>query len=260
MSSSFGLHRQLNPMYEGYLQHDAQEVLQCILAYVQEACEGICKEQQQQESEPGEKKEELSTERRSSSSEDDEAGADGQMNGKRKSDTEAGNAKKKPKSQTKGRNTDEEQHQPLTRSKRKSSRSDITTADAIEHPVNGTQEEKEVQEVQEAEKEEGGGGGSEAEEGKIESAPKEAGKRKKRARLSWLKTSSGKQPSIFSKFRSMGRLSSRAESREDHGKEAASACKDTADNTTSEKTKSQPEKECTPQSEGMPRRSVLQYI
>ncbi|TMS20036.1 Ubiquitin carboxyl-terminal hydrolase 1 [Larimichthys crocea] len=38
--------RQLNPMYEGYLQHDAQEVLQCILGYIQEACDTIRKEQE----------------------------------------------------------------------------------------------------------------------------------------------------------------------------------------------------------------------
>lgn len=35
--------RELNPMYEGYLQHDAQEVLQCILGNVQEACQGLKK-------------------------------------------------------------------------------------------------------------------------------------------------------------------------------------------------------------------------
>lgn len=31
--------RELNPMYEGYLQHDAQEVLQCILGNIQETCQ-----------------------------------------------------------------------------------------------------------------------------------------------------------------------------------------------------------------------------
>ncbi len=50
-------------------------------------------------------------------------------------------------------------------------------------------------------------GGSDS-EGKGEKTSKEAdGKRKKKARLSWLRPS-GKQPSIFSKFRSVGRISS----------------------------------------------------
>ncbi|XP_076133969.1 ubiquitin carboxyl-terminal hydrolase 1 isoform X2 [Alosa pseudoharengus] len=250
--------RQLNPMYEGYLQHDAQEVLQCILGYIQEACETICKEQQQ--SEPGEKEEEHSAEQRSS---EEEVGAEGQLSGKRKSDTEAGNAKKKPKSQTKGQNAKEQEEEvepashPLTRSKRKSS-GDITTEGVSEHPVKGTQEEGETEKEKE--------GGNDAEEGKSESSSKETGKRKKRARLSWLKTSSGKQPSIFSKFRSMGRLStqggSRAESREDHGKEGTSACQDIPDNTTpiSEQTKTQSENKCKPQSEEVQGFDVLKRL
>eukprot|EP00069_Balaena_mysticetus_P004381 bmy_00823T0 len=36
--------RELNPMYEGYLQHDAQEVLQCILGNIQETCQLLKKE------------------------------------------------------------------------------------------------------------------------------------------------------------------------------------------------------------------------
>lgn len=255
------LHRQLNPMYEGYLQHDAQEVLQCILGYVQEASETICKEQeQQQQPELGKKKEESSSMERRTSEED--AGAEGQLSGKRKSDTEAGNAKKKSKSQTKGRNAEEEEEdekkrQPLTRSKRKSS-GDITAVGAIEHPAGESHEEGE------AEKEKDGG--SDAEEGKSEGAPKETGKRKKRARLSWLKSSSGKQPSIFSKFRSMGRLSSqggsRAESREDHGKNRDGTCKDTPDSATSisEQIKTQSENECKGQNEGMPTSSLTMIL
>lgn len=240
-------------MYEGYLQHDAQEVLQCILGYVQEASEIICKEEQQ--SELGEKKkkeeEESSMERRAS---EEEAGAEGQLSGKRKSDTEAGNAKKKSKSQTKGRNAKEKEEeekecQPLTRSKRKSS-GDITTAGANEHPAGESHEEGEAEKENE--------GGSDADEGKSESVPKETGKRKKRARLSWLKSSSGKQPSIFSKFRSMGRLTthggSRAESREDHGKEGDGVCKVTSDNATpisEQMKKTQSENECKARNEGM---------
>ncbi|EHB14658.1 Ubiquitin carboxyl-terminal hydrolase 1 [Heterocephalus glaber] len=37
--------RVLNPMYKGYLQHDAQEVLQCILGNIQETCQLLKKEQ-----------------------------------------------------------------------------------------------------------------------------------------------------------------------------------------------------------------------
>uniref|UniRef100_UPI003CE5C931 Ubiquitin carboxyl-terminal hydrolase 1, N-terminal fragment,Ubiquitin carboxyl-terminal hydrolase 1 n=1 Tax=Homo sapiens TaxID=9606 RepID=UPI003CE5C931 len=37
--------RELNPMYEGYLQHDAQEVLQCILGNIQETCQLLKKEE-----------------------------------------------------------------------------------------------------------------------------------------------------------------------------------------------------------------------
>ncbi|XP_063056677.1 ubiquitin carboxyl-terminal hydrolase 1 isoform X2 [Engraulis encrasicolus] len=223
--------RQLNPMYEGYLQHDAQEVLQCILGYIQEACDIIRKEEPETTSGKEETKEE-----------DGEGGAgggaDGQLSGKRKSDTEAGNAKKKPKSQGKNHNTtsqeEEELQQPATRSKRKSS-GDISTEGAGDQLANGHQEAGQTEEEEEKvekEKEEG----SEVEEAKLPELPKETtSKRKKRARLSWLKssssssssssTSSGKQPSIFSKFRSMGRLTShlggRSETKEEQEKEEA---------------------------------------
>ena len=39
------VYRELNPMYEGYLQHDAQEVLQCILGNIQETCQLLKKEE-----------------------------------------------------------------------------------------------------------------------------------------------------------------------------------------------------------------------
>ncbi|XP_071493124.1 ubiquitin carboxyl-terminal hydrolase 1-like [Diadema antillarum] len=38
--------RDLNPMFKGYLQHDAQELLCCILSNVQEACQRLCAQQQ----------------------------------------------------------------------------------------------------------------------------------------------------------------------------------------------------------------------
>ncbi|XP_043097127.1 ubiquitin carboxyl-terminal hydrolase 1 isoform X2 [Puntigrus tetrazona] len=176
--------RQLNPMYEGYLQHDAQEVLQCILANIQEACDNIKKEQTDNQ-----KDSTMSNGMGESNHEDD-----GQLSGKRKSDTEAGNAKKKTKSQSKSKKSEE--NVPMTRSKRKSS-SDITPESSDQR--NGTEEQEEKEQEKDR--------GSTTEDEKNDSPPKEAGKRTRRGRLGWLKPS-GKQPSIFSKFRSMGRITS----------------------------------------------------
>ncbi|KAI4880813.1 hypothetical protein NFI96_031839, partial [Prochilodus magdalenae] len=194
--------RQLNPMYEGYLQHDAQEVLQCILAYIQEASDTIKKEQCYQDDSSKTSGESDSFTRdktdQFSATPEEEEGADGQLSGKRKSDTEAGNAKKKPKSQCKPKKS-EEDNKPFTRSKRKSS-GDITGKSLGDQRDEG-EGEREREGKQEKE------GGSNTEEEKSEGSPKEVTKRKKRAKLNWLKPS-GKQPSIFSKFRSMGRISS----------------------------------------------------
>uniref|UniRef100_A0A3Q3MEM8 Ubiquitin carboxyl-terminal hydrolase n=1 Tax=Labrus bergylta TaxID=56723 RepID=A0A3Q3MEM8_9LABR len=179
--------RQLNPMYEGYLQHDAQEVLQCMLGYIHEACDTIRKEQKL-ESEVEDvtevKADGLGSESKTGQEED------GQVGGKRKSDTEVGNAKKKPKS-VKSKKCDAEEagvsrDAPLRRSKRKSS-SDIT-------PDSNQDKKKEEEGVTKPNGEEEAGGKTE-------------GKRKKKAKLSWLRPS-GKQPSIFSKFRSVGKISS----------------------------------------------------
>ncbi|XP_062854084.1 ubiquitin carboxyl-terminal hydrolase 1 [Trichomycterus rosablanca] len=173
--------RQLNPMYEGYLQHDAQEVLQCILAYIQEACDTIKKDLTSDQETPNDKPE-----------------AEEQLGGKRKSDTEVGNAKKKPKSQSKPKQS-EEDSRPFTRSKRKSS-SDVSGNSHI------NQKEKDGAEVGEGkEKQEG----SNTEEEKSRPALKGTNKSKLRAKLNWLKSSS-KQPSILFKFRSMGRIRSHA--------------------------------------------------
>ncbi|KAL1272783.1 hypothetical protein QQF64_028645 [Cirrhinus molitorella] len=180
--------RQLNPMYEGYLQHDAQEVLQCILANIQEACDSIKKEETDNQ-----KDSTMSNGMRESTHEDD-GSSDSQLSGKRKSDTEAGNAKKKTKSQTKSKKNEE--NMPMTRSKRKSS-SDITTESSDQRSGTEQQEEKEQEKDR----------GSTTEEEKNDSPPKEVGKRTRRGKLGWLKPS-GKQPSIFSKFRSMGRITS----------------------------------------------------
>lgn len=193
-------------MYEGYLQHDAQEVLQCILAYIQEACDTIKKDLRTNNNEkPGES--ECITIGGTSDgitpTPEEEENADGLLSGKRKSDTEVGNAKKKPKSQSKP-TTSNEESRPFTRSKRKSS-SGVAGNSGSDHGdvVEKVKDEKE--------------GGGNTEEEKSEGTTKELNKRKKRAKLSWLKPS-GKQPSIFSKFRSMGRISShvgdRAESKD----------------------------------------------
>nr|XP_046248888.1 ubiquitin carboxyl-terminal hydrolase 1 isoform X2 [Scatophagus argus] len=193
--------RQLNPMYEGYLQHDAQEVLQCILGYIQEACDTIRKEEDDRNT--TEVKTEKGVHLGSSGSVAESktpTEEDGQVSGKRKSDTEVGNPKKKPKS-VKSKKCEAEgeiRNKPLTRSKRRSS-SDIT--------IDSTQDkdrEAEDEGVKKLHQEEEGGSDG---EGKGEKASKEAdGKRKKKAKLSWLRPS-GKQPSIFSKFRSVGKIS-----------------------------------------------------
>lgn len=182
--------RQLNPMYEGYLQHDAQEVLQCILASIQEACDTIKKEQTDNQ------KDSAMSNGTGETTHEDDGSSDGQLSGKRKSDTEAGNAKKKPKSQSKSKKNEE--NMPMTRSKRKSS-GDITTESSDTNHRNGAEEREEKEQEKDR--------GSTTEEEKNDSPPKEVGKRTRRGKLGWLKPS-GKQPSIFSKFRSMGRITS----------------------------------------------------
>ncbi|KAA0712935.1 Ubiquitin carboxyl-terminal hydrolase 1 [Triplophysa tibetana] len=187
--------RQLNPMYEGYLQHDAQEVLQCILANIQEACDTIKKDQ-------GDQKDATESNGTGESTHEEDGNADGQLSGKRKSDTEAGNAKKKPKSQSKSKKSAESA--PMTRSKRKSS-SDITTESSFSDKKDADEESEKEQENER---------GSTTEEEKIDSSPKEVGKKTKKGKLGWLKPS-GKQPSIFSKFRSMGRITSHVGGKEE---------------------------------------------
>ncbi|XP_052414237.1 ubiquitin carboxyl-terminal hydrolase 1-like [Carassius gibelio] len=205
--------RQLNPMYEGYLQHDAQEVLQCILANIQEACDNIKKEQTDNQ------KDSTMSNGMGESNQEDDGSSDGQLSGKRKSDTEAGNAKKKPKSQSKSKKN--EGNVPMTRSKRKSS-SNITTESSDQR--NGTEEQEKEQEKDR---------GSTTEEEKNDSPPKEVGKRTRRGKLGWLKPS-GKQPSIFSKFRSMGRITShvggRGETKEKSDCSVREKQKDTSEN------------------------------
>ncbi|XP_067315932.1 ubiquitin carboxyl-terminal hydrolase 1 [Pseudorasbora parva] len=208
--------RQLNPMYEGYLQHDAQEVLQCILASIQEACDAIKKEQTDHQ------KDDKTSNETGETTHEDDGSSDGQLSGKRKSDTEAGNAKKKPKSQSKSKKNEE--NVPMTRSKRKSS-SDITTESLVANHRNGAEEREDKEQEKDR--------GSTTEEEKNDSPPKEVGKRTRRGKLGWLKPS-GKQPSIFSKFRSMGRITShiggRGDSKEKSDCSAQEKQKDTSEN------------------------------
>lgn len=179
-------------MYEGFLQHDAQEVLQCILGYIQEACDTIRREQGLNSDSLTEVKHEndsLVTEPKSSRDDENQGGS------KRKGDTEVGNAKKKPKFADLKKSDSEEEmrNKPVTRSKRRSSSDVIVSAGEAEDAVM-----KKLHKEEEAE---------------IDSQPKGDttskqvnGKRKKKAKLSWLRPS-GKQPSIFSKFRRVGKIS-----------------------------------------------------
>ncbi|XP_047725880.1 ubiquitin carboxyl-terminal hydrolase 1 isoform X2 [Prionailurus viverrinus] len=120
--------RELNPMYEGYLQHDAQEVLQCILGNIQETCQLLKKEEVKNVVELSAKveekphqKEEMSgintTEMDSMRHSEDYKEKLTKGNGKRKNDIEFGNIKKKIKASKEHQSLEENQRQ--TRSKRK---------------------------------------------------------------------------------------------------------------------------------------------
>ncbi|XP_062437865.1 ubiquitin carboxyl-terminal hydrolase 1 isoform X2 [Rhea pennata] len=182
--------RELNPMYEGYLQHDAQEVLQCILGNIQETCQLLKKEELNKlpVEEPTAKLEEklnqnIESNGTSSPAEEEDSVPSSHVgersedklmkgNGKRKSDAEGGNAKKKSKV-SKEQNAEENQRQ--TRSKRKA------TGEKLENQTDAiakcSTENESVKPTQ----------------------------KKSRLRLNWLK-SSCKQPSILSKFYSLGKL------------------------------------------------------
>ncbi|NWU05223.1 UBP1 hydrolase, partial [Cephalopterus ornatus] len=195
--------RELNPMYEGYLQHDAQEVLQCILGNIQETCQLLKKEELNKlpMEEPAAKLEEKlnpnpeSNGTSSAAEENDPApsshnreGAEDKLHkghGKRKSDAEGGNAKKKSK--VSKEQTAAEENQRQTRSKRKATGEKLETqSDAIAKCSGDSESAKPTQ-------------------------------KKSRLRLNWLK-SSCKQPSILSKFYSLGKLTTNLGSK-DPGKE-----------------------------------------
>ncbi|KAG8541657.1 hypothetical protein GDO81_028519, partial [Engystomops pustulosus] len=174
--------RELNPMYEGYLQHDAQEVLQCILGNIQEACTSLKKEMKSlQVNEPAaiqdaSKEAGCCEAGVADASTNSETGSPKSDNGKRKSDNEVGNAKKKTKLT---KEPAPEEQQRVTRSKRKpvekqEDKADSPKVSADPAPTNHTQHKK------------------------------------SRLGLNWLKSS--KQPSILSKFRSLGKTDNSSKS------------------------------------------------
>ncbi|XP_077882523.1 ubiquitin carboxyl-terminal hydrolase 1 isoform X1 [Ictidomys tridecemlineatus] len=176
--------RELNPMYEGYLQHDAQEVLQCILGNIQETCQLLKKEEVKNVAELSTKVEEkphqkvemsgissMETDGMRNSEDHKEKLPKG--NGKRKSDTEFGNTKKKVKVSKEHQSLEENQRQ--TRSKRKA------TGDTLEIPP------KMIPKCV-----------SENESTRLS-------QRKSRVKINWLKSAT-KQPSILSKFCSLGKI------------------------------------------------------
>uniref|UniRef100_A0A8D2AW96 Ubiquitin carboxyl-terminal hydrolase n=1 Tax=Sciurus vulgaris TaxID=55149 RepID=A0A8D2AW96_SCIVU len=176
--------RELNPMYEGYLQHDAQEVLQCILGNIQETCQLLKKEEVKNVAELSTKveekphqKEEMSgissMETDSIRNSEDHKEKLPKGNGKRKSDTEFGNTKKKVKVSKEHQSLEENQRQ--TRSKRKA------TGDTLEIPP------KVIPKCV-----------SENESARLS-------QRKSRVKINWLKSAT-KQPSILSKFCSLGKI------------------------------------------------------
>ncbi|XP_053893388.1 ubiquitin carboxyl-terminal hydrolase 1 [Malaclemys terrapin pileata] len=191
--------RELNPMYEGYLQHDAQEVLQCILGNIQETCQILKKEElknipmeepiahleeksnQNTESNginsPGEENDYATSSHTAEESEDKLS----KGNGKRKSDTESGNAKKKSKVSKEHNAVEGNQRQ--TRSKRKA------TVEKLENHTDAIAKYS------------------------IENEIAKPTQKKSRLRLNWFK-SSGKQPSILSKFCSVGKLANNLGSKE----------------------------------------------
>ncbi|XP_072367274.1 ubiquitin carboxyl-terminal hydrolase 1 [Scyliorhinus torazame] len=187
--------KELNPMYDGYLQHDAQEVLQCILGYILEACQLLKKSASVEENADPEITMEKKTNRPTEISCSDNLiiGSDAvktyheapdlekeemlkkKKNGKRKSDTQAGNAMKKSKLPKDLRKTDEKRQ---TRRTRKSS------GDAIE-------QEPDIDAKCVSEN----------------STVRSVAHKKTELGLRWLKPTV-KQPSILSKFCSLGKLTS----------------------------------------------------
>ncbi|XP_070448052.1 ubiquitin carboxyl-terminal hydrolase 1 isoform X1 [Equus przewalskii] len=186
------IYRELNPMYEGYLQHDAQEVLQCILGNIQETCQLLKEEEVKNVAELSTKVEEKphqkgersginSVEMDSMRHSEDHKEKLPKGNGKRKSDTEFGNMKKKVKVSKEHQSLEENQRQ--TRSKRKA------TGDMLEIPPKIIP--KYISEGESA----------------------RPSQKKSRVKVNWLKPAT-KQPSILSKFCSLGKITTHQGSKE----------------------------------------------
>lgn len=187
--------RELNPMYEGYLQHDAQEVFQCILGNIQEACQALKKEQPKNLQVPDIQKQaqdtkdpkcdggetEPATRGNCNDCTNEAADIETNENGKRKSDNEAGNVKKKTKLT---KELPQEQHR-LTRSKRRSQ-------EKADQPANAAQKPR------------------------SESVTTNSSQKKSKIGLNWLRSS--KQPSILSKFCSLSKLGNKAVTSESSSK------------------------------------------
>nr|XP_020663411.1 ubiquitin carboxyl-terminal hydrolase 1 [Pogona vitticeps] len=181
--------RELNPMYEGYLQHDAQEVLQCILGHIQGTCQLLMEElKHKSPQEPMCNLEKETKQNKSSSAIVEEGGheLDGQAEkdwadrtkgkAKRKSDVESGNEKKKSKVSQEKVGGEEVPRQ--TRSRRRALEEKVENH--FEPYVNEMKMQHESENTKPTHK-------------------------KSKLRLNWLKSSSN-QPSILSKFCSLGKL------------------------------------------------------
>ncbi|XP_059110541.1 ubiquitin carboxyl-terminal hydrolase 1 [Peromyscus eremicus] len=182
--------RELNPMYEGYLQHDAQEVLQCILGNIQETCQLLKKEEVKNMAELSTKveekshqKEEMSgvnsTEMDSRRNSEDFKEKLPKGNWKRKSDSESGNLKKKVKLSKEPQPLEENQRQ--TRSKRKATGDTVEISKTIPKCVSENESARPSQ-------------------------------KKSKVKISWLKSTT-KQPSILSKFCSLGKITTNQRSK-----------------------------------------------
>lgn len=182
--------RELNPMYEGYLQHDAQEVLQCILGNIQETCQLLKKEEVKNLAELSTKveekshqKEEMSgvnnTEMDSMRNLEDFKEKLPKGNWKRKSDSESGNLKKKVKLSKEPQSLEENQRQ--TRSKRKATGDTVEISKIIPKCVSENESARPSQ-------------------------------KKSKVKINWLKSTT-KQPSILSKFCSLGKITTNQRSK-----------------------------------------------
>ncbi|XP_038190998.1 ubiquitin carboxyl-terminal hydrolase 1 [Arvicola amphibius] len=183
--------RELNPMYEGYLQHDAQEVLQCILGNIQETCQLLKKDEVKslpelstKVEEKSHQKEELrgvsSMEIDSMKNLEDFKEKLPKGNWKRKCDSEPGNMKKKVKLSKESQSLEENQRQ--TRSKRKAAGDTLEASPNIIPKC--VSENESVRPSQ----------------------------KKSKVKINWLKSTT-KQPSILSKFCSLGKITTNQRSK-----------------------------------------------